>query len=149
MNKIIWALIIIILLVAAGYFFLRNGDQQFLPEEEIPSAEETVLPVEEEAEEEAAVPAAIRTFTVLGSEYRFDPSSIAVQSGETVRITFQNDGNFPHNIIFSTLGVGTRTISPGQTDTIEFVAPAAGTYNFICSVPGHEPSGMTGTMIVE
>ena len=39
-------------------------------------------------------------------------------------------------------------IGGGQTTSITFTAPAAGTYDFICSFPGH--SGlMKGKFIVE
>jgi azurin len=42
----------------------------------------------------------------------------------------------------------TKTIGGGQTTTIEFDAPAAGTYDFICSFPGHYAM-MKGKFIVE
>lgn len=42
----------------------------------------------------------------------------------------------------------TKMIGGGQTATVTFTAPAAGTYDFICSFPGH--SGlMKGKFIVE
>lgn len=44
--------------------------------------------------------------------------------------------------------VHTKMIGGGQTTSITFTAPAAGTYDFICSFPGH--SGlMKGKFIVE
>jgi len=44
--------------------------------------------------------------------------------------------------------VHTKLIGGGQTDTIEFMAPAKGVYEFICTFPGH--SGlMKGTFYVE
>jgi azurin len=42
----------------------------------------------------------------------------------------------------------TDLIGGGQTTSIEFDAPAAGTYNFLCSFPGHYMM-MKGTFIVE
>lgn len=42
----------------------------------------------------------------------------------------------------------TEMIGGGQTTTIEFTAPAAGTYDFICSFPGHF-AVMNGKFIVE
>ncbi|MEE1885768.1 azurin [Pedobacter flavus] len=42
----------------------------------------------------------------------------------------------------------TKVVGGGETVTIEFTAPAAGTYDFLCSFPGH--SGlMKGKFIVE
>lgn len=54
-----------------------------------------------------------------------------------------------HNWIIERQGVGTQTIAGGQSDTIEFTAPAAGTYTYFCSVPGHRERGMVGTLTVE
>jgi len=43
----------------------------------------------------------------------------------------------------------TKLLQPGQTETIEFTAPAeAGEYPYICSFPGHSVM-MQGTMVVE
>lgn len=42
----------------------------------------------------------------------------------------------------------TKLIGGGESDTIEFVAPAAGSYTFICTYPGHW-GAMRGEMIVE
>jgi len=42
----------------------------------------------------------------------------------------------------------TKMLSGGESDTIVFVAPAAGTYDFICSFPGHYAL-MKGKFIVE
>ena len=44
--------------------------------------------------------------------------------------------------------VHTKMIGGGQSDTIEFDAPEPGTYDFICSFPGHY-SVMKGKFIVE
>lgn len=42
----------------------------------------------------------------------------------------------------------TSLIGGGETTTVEFTAPAAGSYDFICSFPGHW-SMMRGTLVVE
>ena len=44
--------------------------------------------------------------------------------------------------------VHTKMLGGGQSDTIEFDAPEPGTYDFICSFPGHY-SVMKGKFIVE
>src|SRR5690606_10001148 len=44
--------------------------------------------------------------------------------------------------------VHTELIGGGETTTIEFTAPAAGTYDYICSFPGHY-AVMQGKLIVE
>lgn len=42
----------------------------------------------------------------------------------------------------------TKLIGGGESDTIEFPAPAKGTYEFLCSFPGHSAM-MKGSFIVE
>jgi len=42
----------------------------------------------------------------------------------------------------------TKMLGGGESDTIEFTAPAKGTYEFLCSFPGHYAL-MRGTFVVE
>ena len=42
----------------------------------------------------------------------------------------------------------TKVVGSGESDTIEFAAPAAGSYDFICSFPGHYAM-MRGKLIVQ
>jgi plastocyanin len=39
----------------------------------------------------------------------------------------------------------TKVVNGGGTETVNFTAPAAGTYTFLCTVPGHYQAGMKGT----
>lgn len=100
---------------------------------------------------EVVPPAApeVKEVAVIGTEMSFSPATITVRAGQQVKITFQNQGKVIHNLVIEGLGVSTRTIRPGQTDIIEFTAPAPGTYTFFCSVPGHRAAGMLGHLIVE
>ena len=41
-----------------------------------------------------------------------------------------------------------KTLGPGESDTITFTAPAPGEYDYLCSFPGHF-SGMRGIMVVK
>ncbi|MDY6776903.1 MAG: thioredoxin domain-containing protein [Candidatus Nanohaloarchaea archaeon] len=93
-------------------------------------------------------PDADKTIQISGTEYSFSPSTISVTKGETVRIEFTNTGQIPHNLNIPSLGVGTRTIQPGQTSSFTFTAPESGTFpiQFECTLPGHAENGMTGTI---
>lgn len=42
----------------------------------------------------------------------------------------------------------TKLVGGGESDTVEFTAPAKGTYTYICSFPGHYAL-MKGTFVVE
>ena len=37
----------------------------------------------------------------------------------------------------------------GETVDVSFKAPAAGTYPYICSFPGHLAAGMKGSLVVK
>jgi len=138
MNKTILIVIIVLAVIVGGYFLLRGGYRTpapVTPEAEIPASE---IP-----------PTAVKEITVSGTEFSFSPSSIAVSAGERIKLTFQNNGGAPHNLVIEGLGAATRTIGSGKTDTIEFTVPASGTYAIFCSVSGHRAAGMTGSLKVE
>jgi azurin len=42
-----------------------------------------------------------------------------------------------------------QLVGPGESDTVSFIAPAAGTYDYICTFPGHALAGMRGTLNVK
>ena len=88
-------------------------------------------------------------FTVVGTEFAFTPSTISVKTGQPVQVTFKNNGKFPHNLTFTDLNVGTKTISPGEEDTITFTPNKTGDFTFICTVPTHADRGMKGTLTVQ
>lgn len=87
--------------------------------------------------------------TVNGSEFLFEPAAMNLTKGQKVKITFNNQGKFPHNLVVSDLDVATKTIQPNQTDTVEFTPDRSGTFNFVCTVDEHEQKGMKGTLTIQ
>ncbi len=111
-------------------------------------------------------------------QMRFDKNEIRVKAGEKVRITLNHTGKYAknvmgHNFVLLTKGTDiakfataamsakennyipssgyiahTKVIGGGESTTIEFTAPQKGTYDFICSFPGHYTM-MKGKFIVE
>lgn len=90
-----------------------------------------------------------REIVVSGSEFKFSPASISLTKGETVRITFRNTGNLPHNLTIAELGVATKTIGAGQTDSVTVTADKTGNYTFYCNVGNHRQQGMEGKLEVK
>jgi plastocyanin len=96
-------------------------------------------------------------------EFRFDPNSITVDAGAEVTINFQNAGALEHNWLLvsqavevasateadALAGANTGIIGGGQSISITFTAPPAGTYTMVCTVPGHAVGGMVGTFTTE
>lgn len=64
-------------------------------------------------------------------------------------LTLKNVGRMSHNLHIPALGVKTKTIAPGETATVRFVAKESGTLAFRCEVPGHAAAGMVGEITVE
>ena len=77
---------------------------------------------------------------------------LTVDVGDTVEITFANDGQFGHTWNLdgnspSPYQISIRT-NPGETETLRFVADASGTFTYYCAVPGHRGLGMQGEINV-
>jgi plastocyanin len=82
-----------------------------------------------------------------GTELLFDPTEVSVPAGTTVRLTFVNESTVPHNLTFGDpINAATSTIvDPGAEETIEFTAPEAGEYTYVCTLH----PGMEGTLVVD
>ena len=65
-------------------------------------------------------------------------------AGATARDTAFVPAKFKAQIIAASALAGA-----GETVDVEFTAPAAGKYQFICTFPGHFQAGMVGQLIVE
>jgi plastocyanin len=87
--------------------------------------------------------------TVTGVDFKFEPNTISVTAGEPFDVVFQNEGTQPHTF---TLQGGTSfelKADPGGSDSGSLAALKPGTYDFVCSVPGHAQLGMTGAITVK
>lgn len=91
-----------------------------------------------------AVPLEVRTQPGEGTG--FDPASVSAPPDTPVALTFTNVSALEHNLVFlDPVTVGTRAIvRPGESDHMEFATPAAGTYQFVCTI--HED--MRGSLVV-
>ena len=111
------------------------------------------------------------------ADMAFEPASAAVKAGDKVTLTLINENTAEgmlHNWVLVKLGSGQEVATAGiaagpdkeyipdnenviaysplanvkETVTVEFIAPEAGSYNYICTYPGHFPK-MIGKLIVE
>lgn len=133
---------VFLLIALAGFGVLslkRNTTTQ--PQETQVQAESTTNSTD------SASGANIKEFTIDGSNFKFEPDQIKVNKGDTVKITFKdNDGT--HNLVVDGYNVSTRILSEG-TDTIQFIADKAGTFEYYCSIGSHRDLGMKGTLTVQ
>jgi nitrite reductase (NO-forming) len=86
--------------------------------------------------------------TALASGLKFNTKVLHARAGK-IKVVFTNLSTLHHNVRIESgeneLG-GTKTIGKGTA--IAYVTLKKGSYNFYCSVPGHEDAGMHGTLIV-
>ena len=90
----------------------------------------------------------VKTIDVTASRFQFEPATISVAQGDSVRLRL-------HSVVrshaFAIKAFRVKTVIPkgGETVTVEFVADQAGTVPFTCSEycgTGH--SAMKGTLVV-
>jgi uncharacterized cupredoxin-like copper-binding protein len=93
---------------------------------------------------------------------QFNPATASVPAGSEVTVNLNNTGALEHSwtLVANDADVATATeadainsastgtVAGGASDTLTFTAPAAGTYKYICTVPGHAAGGMVGTLTV-
>ena len=116
--------------------------------------------------------------TVKGNEFKFDPNQVAWKANQPVQLVFQNTGNLDHELDLSAMPAENVQVDlgqagnipataknavqqdaqagkvhvyagPGKAATVTFTPTQAGTYQFVCNVPGHKEAGMVGTATVQ
>lgn len=112
---------------------------------------------------------ASRTINVeMSDTMRFNPSSIKVKRGETIRFVAKNTGKIKHEMVLGTAkelkehaemmrkmpgmehdDANQVTVEPGKTGEFVWQFTRAGTFDFACLEPGHFEAGMVGKVIVE
>jgi azurin len=114
-----------------------------------------------------------------GGEWQFDLAALEVAAGEEIGLIFHNGAKTTaHNWILveggddvaaeiNTAGAyagegaayiaddpriiarTTGLVKGGQSESVAFTAPAAGTYTYLCTFPGHFELGMKGVLTVK
>ena len=82
-------------------------------------------------------------FLYLGSFIR----ALGVSFVDTVKIIFKNAKGF-HDWTLDEFNAATKQLTVGQSETIQFVADKAGTFEYYCSVGNHRQQGMVGKLVV-
>lgn len=97
----------------------------------------------------------------------FEPKTIDVTEGETIRFTFQNKGQIPHEFVMDTSASiqehkalmekfpemehadpNSISLQPGEAGEILWTFTNSGDFEFACLIPGHYESGMHGPLTV-
>jgi uncharacterized cupredoxin-like copper-binding protein len=94
----------------------------------------------------------VQEITIISSEFSFTPNLFEVQPDKKVKINVKNNGKLEHRFkLFSNEHKNhplVITLLPGETETITLTPSHVSEYHFICTLPGHEESGMHGKIKV-
>jgi uncharacterized cupredoxin-like copper-binding protein len=86
------------------------------------------------------------TIQVKGGEFFLRLSTKSIPKAAKVTFVFKNVGHVAHD--FSIDGKTTPIVQPGTTAKLLITFKKAGTYPYLCTVPGHATAGMKGTLTV-
>ena len=142
-----WILLaaLVVIVVVGGYFLMTKSSKEMNSQQ----SQQTNTDISPTNAPVDSATANTKQIMITGNEFAFSPSTLTVNKGDTVEITFKNTGKFPHNLSISDLSVKTKTIQSGEQDTISFVPDKTGSFQFTCTVPGHADKGMVGTLVVK
>jgi plastocyanin len=131
----------------------EEGEEEAEEAGEGSGEEEPVGPTtgSKEKEGEAAAGGASTTLDLAAdpSALAFDKTELTAKAGK-VTIDFDNPSPIPHNVVILEDGkelAGFEPIAESEEKLETDLEP--GSYEFICSVPGHAQAGMQGTLTVE
>ena len=102
----------------------------------------------------AALVQNVNVTVTKAAEFKFKLSKTALKRG-VVAFKVTNGGNLPHDFKVCSSNKGTLTAntctgrstpltSPGQSNTLRVTFLRKGTYEYLCTVPGHAAAGMKG-----
>jgi len=96
-----------------------------------------------------AIDASAQKVEVVGRNVAFEPAEIRIRAGQWTVVRFTNADPIFHDWMVEGLANIDAGARPGQTSSLRFVIDRPGTYEYLCTVPGHAEAGMIGTLIVE
>jgi len=114
-------------------------------------------------------------YTIVATDIVYDIPQLEVKAGQSVHITFRNEGSLVHDLTIATLpldGEVFNTETGGEQDghghdevgdelavhvaaainggsnVLQFTPAEPGTYEYYCTVEGHKEAGMVGKLVV-
>ena len=90
--------------------------------------------------------AAVTTISAELSEFAIE-GQFTVPAGQVV-IDVTNAGTMEHNLALADPAVQGSNLAAGESEQLDLGTLAPGTYQLLCTIPGHEASGMTTDLVV-
>ncbi len=150
-KKIIIAVLIVIVLAIGGFVIFKSNTGK-MSGAMVPASQDQAVqsPSDTTQSTDSAMSSNsnVKAFTVTGSSFSFNPSTIKVKKGDSVKITFKNSGGM-HDFVLDDFNAKIKIIGSGETYSVQFTADKAGQFEYYCSVANHRAMGMKGTLTVE
>lgn len=107
-------------------------------------------PKDEGEKKEQGKPTGLALSADPSGQFKYDKTSLQTSPGR-VTITMTNPSPVPHNVSLRGNGVNEEgdTVQGDGKSTVEADLQPGASYEFYCSVPGHEQGGMKGTLTVK
>jgi plastocyanin len=107
-------------------------------------------PKDEGEQKDKGTPTALALTADPGGLLKFDKPTLQGTAGH-VTITMTNPSSVPHNVSLRGNGVDEKgkTVQGNDKSIVEADLQAGESYEYYCSVPGHEQGGMKGTLSVK
>ena len=116
------------------------------PAQQAPGTTTTTPPVSGSGAGPSGQTSTASTIQVKGGEFFFRLSTKSIAKPGKATFVFTNIGHVAHD--FKIDGKVTPLIQPGQTTKLAVTFTKAGSYPYLCTVPGHAEAGMKGTFTV-
>jgi uncharacterized cupredoxin-like copper-binding protein len=106
--------------------------------------------------------------TLKATDIAFDRATLEVAAAQPVKLIYTNAGALDHDFSIDQIEVTEVSdegghhhqhggdlpdlhlgIEPGGTAILYFTPTTPGTYNFVCTIEGHQAAGMVGTLVVK
>lgn len=143
MTKIITIIIALVLIIGGFLIYNKRGEA---PTQDINTA---ATPLPTSGSNTAVIEkSVVKEITVTASNFAFNPKSITVDKGDTVKLTLK-DAQGTHNWKIDEFNTNTRILNSGEEQVITFVADKSGSFEYYCSVGNHRAMGMVGSLIVK
>ncbi len=79
--------------------------------------------------------------------YTITPSPLVAPAGALELVVTNVDDALIHNLVVA--GKGTKSLAPGESQTLPMGEIGVGEYQMWCDVQGHRQMGQTGTMRID
>lgn len=139
-NMMVMGGIVALIVVLTGGFFFMSRKSGSRPTEQ--STTNIQQPTSEMIKEN------VQTVTMEAGSFYYKPNVINAKVGEKIKLVMTSK-DMMHNFNIDELAVKLPITKAGETNTVEFTARKAGTFEFYCSVGQHRKNGQVGTLIVE